>query len=128
MPTVLLVDDEPVVLENLRYQLEKAGYTVLAANSGEAALRISRQHSGLIDVLVSDVLMHPMTGYELAAKIKSAHPKLIVILVSGSPDFALKQPAIASNFLQKPFPHRDLLAVISRQSQRHAIAGDSHEG
>jgi DNA-binding NtrC family response regulator len=127
MPTVLLVKKQSLLLENFRYELEQSGYTVLAANSGASAIRVSRSHSGAIDVLISDVLMHPVTGFELAAIIKSAHPKVKVILMSSSPTCILPLRVKANDFLDKPLPYGNLLSAISRHCQRYAIGGDGYE-
>ena len=114
--TVLLVEDEPILLENFRYALEQAGYNVLTANSGESAVSICRKHTGSIDVLVSDIAMDQITGFEVAASVKWAHPNVIVILMSGSPISSFPHHAANDHFLQKPFPHQQLLTAISRHT------------
>lgn len=113
MPTVLLVEDEPTLLEAFRHALEGSGYTVLSAHSGESAIRISQRHPTEIDVLVSDVLMRPISGFEVAASVKSSHPNVVVILMSGSPRHTFGNTSIQTEFLQKPFDHCDLLTAIS---------------
>ena len=112
MPTVLLVEDESAILEHLRYALERAGYTVLAATSAESAIRICHAYRGAIDVLVSDVLMSPVTGFQVAAGVKSLHPNAIVILMSGSPQCMFPNFSTHHNFLEKPFCHNELLTAI----------------
>jgi DNA-binding NtrC family response regulator len=119
MPTVLLVEDESAILEHLRYALERAGYTVLGAISGESAIRICRTYHGAIDVLVSDVLMAPVTGFHVAATVKSLHPNVIVILMSGSPRFMFPDAATHHDFLEKPFCHNELLTAICQ----HTVTG-----
>jgi len=123
MPTILLVEKELVLLRILRYALEHSGYTVLSANSGESAIRVCEKHQGLIDVLVSDVVMHSVSGLEVAAFVKSVHPKVIVILMSGSPRCTFAKSAITNDFLEKPFEHQELLTAISRQAAIPANAG-----
>jgi CheY-like chemotaxis protein len=103
MPAVLLVEDESPLLEHLRSALELAGYTVLGATSGVSALRICQAYHDAIDVLISDVLMYPLTGFEVAAIVKSAHPNAIVILTSGSPPYAFSGPIGADDFLENRF-------------------------
>lgn len=119
MPTVLLVEDESAILEHLRYALERAGYTVLAATSGESAVRICQAHHGTIEVLVSDVLMSPVTGFQVVATVKSLHPNAIVILMPGSPQFMFPNVATYHDFLEKPFCHKELLTAISQ----HTVTG-----
>jgi two-component system, cell cycle sensor histidine kinase and response regulator CckA len=119
--TVLLVENEPALLDSFREALEQSGYKVLTADSGESAIGICRQHIGKIDVLVSDVVMNRVTGFEVAANIKATHPNVIVILMSGSPRSCFQQHGITHDFLQKPFPQQQLLTAISRHK---ATSGD----
>src|SRR5579864_2930472 len=88
--------------------------TVLSADSGDAALRICRHHPAAIDVLVSDVLMQPVSGFELAAQVKAANPNAIVILMSASPRWIFTDPLNPDALLDKPFTHDDLLTAIAR--------------
>jgi two-component system cell cycle sensor histidine kinase/response regulator CckA len=127
MPTVLLVENESSILEHLRYALERAGYTVLSATSGESAIRICCAYPSTIHVLVSDVLMSPITGFQVATTVKSRHPKAIVILMSGSPRFTFTERLKANDFLDKPFTHHDLLAAIARYTPIPAQVGGSRE-
>lgn len=116
MPTILLVEDEPAILEHLRYALERSGYTVLGAISGDSAIRTCHAHQGAIDVLICDVLMSPVSGFAVASVVKSAHPTAIVILMSGSPRYVFPKSPV-NEFLEKPFHHDDLLAAISRHAE-----------
>jgi len=127
MPTVLLVEDETPILEHLRYALERAGYTVLASDSGESALRICRYHGGAIDVLVSDILMQPVSGFEVAAHVKAANPNAIVILMSASPRWTFTGPLNPDALLEKPFTHHDLLTAVARCTTIPGHAGGPHE-
>ncbi len=127
MPTVLLVEDESPILEHLRYALERAGYTVLSADSGDSALRICRHHTDTIDVLVSDVLMQPVSGFEVAAQVKAANPNAIVILMSASPRWTFTDPLNPDALLDKPFTHDDLLTAIARATTIPAHPGGPRE-
>jgi CheY-like chemotaxis protein len=78
---ILCVDDEenPLILRKL--VLQKAGYEVIVANSGKQALEILATRT--VDLVLSDLLMPGMTGAQLARQIKTAYPRLPVVLVSG---------------------------------------------
>ena len=81
---VLLVDDEPPVLHVMAKLLERAGYTVFQATSGQEALEIWRVHSDEIDLLFTGIQMPGMDGPELSAKLRSLRPDLKILFISGS--------------------------------------------
>ena len=70
--TILVVEDEPAMLEVTRRILDANGYNVLAAGSGAEALRIAAEHDGPIDVLLTDVVMPQMLGKEVAERVDGA--------------------------------------------------------
>lgn len=80
-PVILCVDDEenPLILRKL--VLQKSGFEVLTAASGKEALELLRTHK--VDLVLSDQLMPGTTGTQLAEKVKAAHPRLPVVIVSG---------------------------------------------
>jgi len=78
---ILLVDDEAELLEIHALLLESVGYKVLKANSGAAALSYMSQQN--VDVLLTDIMMPEMSGFELAKKMKLLYPEVKVQLISG---------------------------------------------
>jgi CheY-like chemotaxis protein len=97
-PVILCVDDEDNPLELRRLVLQKAGYQVLTARSGEEALQLIRARA--VDLVLSDHLMPGLTGSELALRIKTSHPGLPVILISGVNDIPVNADS-ADIFLSK---------------------------
>jgi CheY-like chemotaxis protein len=87
--TILLVDDQLVVLDVLAEMLQDLGHTVLAAGSGAAALARAADYPGVIDLLVTDVRMPGLSGPELAAQLTARRPGLRVLYLSGHADRAL---------------------------------------
>ncbi len=83
--TVLLVEDEPMVLRLGRAVLERSGYAVLAAGTPAEAVTIAGSHDGAIDLLITDVVMPDMHGRELAAVLAEARPGIRTLFVSGCP-------------------------------------------
>jgi two-component system, cell cycle sensor histidine kinase and response regulator CckA len=81
--TILLVEDELAVRELARDVLRAHGYTVLAAQNGREALRISERHSGPIHLLLTDVVMPEMSGQELANRLAALRPTIPVVYMSG---------------------------------------------
>jgi PAS domain S-box-containing protein len=110
--TVLLVEDEPVVLRLARDLLAENGYRVLAASSGSDALSIARKETETIHMLITDVVMPEMSGPELADRIRKLWPTMRVLYMSGyTDDEMLCRKGLPENsaFLQKPFtPHQFL--------------------
>jgi len=110
--TVLLVEDEPVVLRLARDLLAENGYRVLAASSGSDALSIARKETEIIHMLITDVVMPEMSGPELADRMRKLRPGMRVLYMSGyTDDEMLCRKGLPENsaFLQKPFtPHQFL--------------------
>jgi two-component system cell cycle sensor histidine kinase/response regulator CckA len=95
--------------------LRNKGYTVLEANSGEAALAQVREYSGVIDVLVSDVVMPNMDGPTLAEKVRETLPGIKIIFISGYAEDALRRDLDRHsdiNFLPKPFSLKQLAGTV----------------
>ena len=104
--TILLVEDEPVLLELTSQMVEMQGYTVLAAHSPNEALRLSEVHPGPIHLLMTDVVMPEMNGKDLACKLLSLHPDLRCLFVSGYTADVIAHHGVLDegvHFLQKPY-------------------------
>jgi PAS domain S-box-containing protein len=113
--TVLLAEDEPLVRDVLASVLRRAGFTVMTAADGRDALRKSDAHEGVIDVLVTDVVMPELGGYELAERLCTMRPGLRVLYLSGYTDRTIpgpERPGVA--FLQKPTSSRELVRAVRR--------------
>jgi two-component system cell cycle sensor histidine kinase/response regulator CckA len=113
--TILLVEDEEMLLEIETSMLENSGYTVLAVPSGELAEAMLRKHLSEIDLLVTDVIMPEINGMELAVKLQAICPKLKVLFMSGYPADVLDRQANikeGAHFLQKPFSMQALTSKV----------------
>ena len=93
--TILLVEDEPAVLEVAQNMLELLGYRVLTAGTPREAVHVAAQHAATIDLLVTDIVMPEMDGRTLARDLSQLMPRLRCLLVSGY--------ARGDDFLQKPY-------------------------
>jgi CheY-like chemotaxis protein len=108
--TILLVEDEDAVRRLARGILERAGYRVLEAQDGAAALELADSCPERIDLLLSDVVMPRLGGYELAQRLRTRRPELRTLLVSGYPGERRAAPGAASvPVLEKPFSEESLL-------------------
>ncbi len=113
--TILLAEDDEAVRAIAREALERAGYHVLAAADGSAALALASAHDGTIDLLLTDVIMPGMNGRELAATLTRRRPGIRVLFASGYTDNVLEgQDALAPGvtLLDKPFTPAVLAAKV----------------
>ncbi len=104
--TILLIDDEPVVVEVGAQMLERLGYTVLTAINGEEALRLVKQHDGPIHLAMLDLGMPVMGGLEAGPMLLAVRPDMRLLICSGYELDTETQAAMetgAKGFLQKPF-------------------------
>jgi len=112
---ILLVEDEPAILDMTKQMLELRGYAVLAAITPGEAIRIAREHQSEIDLLLTDVVMPEMNGNELVKQIQDFYPDIKYIFMSGYPaNVIADQGALdeGTHFLQKPFEIRSLTDKI----------------
>jgi CheY-like chemotaxis protein len=115
--TVLLVEDEDGVRALARTILQVNRYTVLEARDGTEALRLTSDWSRPIDLMVTDVVMPQLSGYQLADRLKPARPGMKVLFMSGYTDDAICPHRVLgpdAHFLQKPFTP-DVLARKVRE-------------
>ena len=104
--TILLIDDEAMIARTGRRMLEKLGYHVLVAESGQAALEIFEEFRDRIDLIVLDMIMPGMGGSEIFDRLKTLDPSIRVLLSSG---YSLNGQASkimkrgCEGFIQKPF-------------------------
>jgi PAS domain S-box-containing protein len=120
--TILLVEDEPAVLETAVRGLRSLGYRVITATNGPEALATWEQHAGEIEVLVTDLVMpQGLNGIDLARRLRASKPELRVVIASGysrsGSTPGLGEVAGAA-FLQKPFELPTLTAAIRHQCDR----------
>lgn len=120
--TILVVEDVPSVLKLTVRSLREAGYQVLEAESGIKALEVSADHSGTIDLLVSDVHMPVLSGGETADRLLVKRPDMGVVFMSGFNDDDRVRDAVESHnalYLPKPFTPDQLVDLVSHAlSQR----------
>ncbi len=117
--TILVVDDDQATLKIAAAFLQRAGYIVSTAGSGEEALELIRDSDG-ISLLLTDVIMPGLTGPELAAEAVRLHKTRRVLLMSaGTPDQLERYWAVGSGYpiLPKPLSSPSLLAAV-----RHILA------
>ncbi len=113
--TILVVDDEEMIIGLLSQTLKKAGYKVITAENGEEALEVYKKKRGGIDLIILDIIMPGMGGYEALKELKRIDPHIPVIISSGySPKGPEGESAdrAASGFIKKPFDNVLILKTI----------------
>lgn len=121
-PTILLVDDEPRVLDALRRTLREPGYRLLTAGDGREAL--SMIAAGGVDVLLSDIDMPGMNGIELVKEVRRRHPEVVRLLLTGDASLDSALEAINDGevyrYLVKPWKAAELRQTVADAVSRLA--------
>jgi CheY-like chemotaxis protein len=113
--TVLLVEDEPNVLQMAKDVLEFLGYSVIAAATPIEAIAQMEHRSGKIDLLMTDVVMPAINGAELAKRLAAIQPDIKSLFMSGYPVDAIVHRGVLEgdvHFLQKPYSLRALAGKL----------------
>jgi two-component system, cell cycle sensor histidine kinase and response regulator CckA len=108
--TILLVEDEDGVRRVVETMLKRHGYNVLSSASSKDALMAADQHSGVIHLLITDMVMPGMSGRKMAEFLVERRPSLKVLYVSGYGDASISQGD--AHFLQKPFSTEELATKV----------------
>jgi two-component system, cell cycle sensor histidine kinase and response regulator CckA len=110
--TILVVDDESLVLTMAETILTEFGYKILTANGGQKALAILSREDTPVDMVVTDLVMPGMGGRELIERIRELAPAIKILCMSGYLMPADKQ--IGAAYLQKPFTSQELLSKVKQ--------------
>jgi PAS domain S-box-containing protein len=113
--TILLVEDDEIMLGLTRQLLEQNGYTVLAASDGQTALQIVQSHPEPIQLLLTDVVMRGMSGPDLVSQVASSHPEVRAVFMSGYTGELIAQHQelkADTPLLEKPFTRTALWQIL----------------
>jgi PAS domain S-box-containing protein len=121
--TVLLVEDEPAILSMGKLMLENIGYHVLTAAEPAEAIRMASEYGGMIDLLMTDVIMPEMNGWELSTRLTALHPGLKRLFTSGYTADVIAHHNVLDesvHFIQKPFTIEGLAAKVREALEEEA--------
>jgi two-component system cell cycle sensor histidine kinase/response regulator CckA len=113
--TILLVEDEPMILDIAVKILERQGYTVMAAATPGEAIRLALEHAGEIHLLMTDVVMPEMNGRALAKNLLSLYPDIKRLFMSGYTADVIAHHGVLDEgvqFIQKPFSVQTLAVKV----------------
>jgi len=121
--TILIVEDDPVLLEMGTIMLQRLGYPVLSAATPQEALEMVNTHGTAIDLMITDVVMPEMNGKDLAARIRSIRPDIRLLFMSGYTANVIVHQGVLEDgidFIQKPFSLQNLAAKVREVLDRNA--------
>ncbi len=113
--TILLVEDEEMLRDLARRILQMHGYEVLEARNGAEALKLAKQYHASIDLLLTDMVMPQLSGWELASRLKRLRPNIHILYMSGYTHNSKEMEEalqLSQEFIQKPFTLKNLTAKI----------------
>lgn len=121
--TVLVVEDEPLLLRTFEHYLRAAGHRLLLAGSAAEALDLLERHKGPVDLLLTDVNLPQSDGRSLSRTVRARHPGVEVLFMSAMPrDHLLEEGKVdaTSETIEKPFSAEDLSAKIAELFHKRA--------
>ena len=124
--TLLLVDDEKKIRDVCRDGLKLMGYTVITADSGEAAIDIYGRSHATIDVVILDMIMPGLNGRETYKRLRQINPDVRVLLASGYAFEGQEKEILedkCNGYIQKPFKIEKLAMMIKEIMERDSTAG-----
>jgi CheY-like chemotaxis protein len=108
---VLLVEDEPLILMDIEFQLREAGYEVVSVTNADRAIEVLGDRS--IDVILTDIDMPgSMDGLMLAAAVRERWPPVQIVIMSGKKRPAREELPQRARFIEKPLKMRSLLEAV----------------
>ncbi len=126
MSRILVVDDEPSILNVLATLLRKQGHEVVPSGGGEGAIELVRKES--FDLMLSDIKMEPVNGLELLRAMRDANPGTSVILLTGYGSIKTAVEAMkggAFDYVTKPFKVDELLLTVDRALRYHDVMNEN---
>ncbi|MEI6665855.1 MAG: response regulator transcription factor [Chloroflexota bacterium] len=127
MANILVVEDDPAILETVAYNLRREGHTVTTASDGVSGLRAAREDG--LDLIVLDLMLPRMSGMDISRIVRAERSVPIIMLTARDEetDKIVGLEAGADDYVTKPFSMRELIARVSAQLRRDRISREAAE-
>ncbi|HEX7713913.1 MAG TPA: response regulator transcription factor [Bacillota bacterium] len=125
---ILIIDDEPMIVESVSYNLKQQGYEVIASGDGETGLKLAQSET--VDLILLDLMLPGIDGLEIC-RILRQHSEVPVIMLTAKEaeiDRVLGLELGADDYITKPFSMRELLARVKSVLKRTAASGGNYTG
>ena len=128
MKTILIIEDDVIILRGLKDNLEFEGYRVLTETNGKIGLKLAMDKK--VDLLLLDIMLPGLNGYEICRKVRNAKPELPIIMLTARGSEMDKVSGLdtgADDYITKPFSLPELLARIRAAFRRTIDDTNTHE-
>ncbi|RLT27754.1 MAG: DNA-binding response regulator [Chloroflexi bacterium] len=127
MANILVVEDDPTILETVAYNLRREGHTVTTASDGASGLRAAREEG--VDLIVLDLMLPRMSGMDISRIVRAERSVPIIMLTARDEetDKIVGLEAGADDYVTKPFSMRELIARVSAQLRRDRLSREAVE-
>ena len=125
---ILIIDDEPMIVESVSYNLKQQGYEVIASGDGETGQKLAQSET--VDLILLDLMLPGIDGLEIC-RILRQHSEVPVIMLTAKEaeiDRVLGLELGADDYITKPFSMRELLARVKSVLKRTAASGGNYTG
>ncbi|HSG71496.1 MAG TPA: response regulator transcription factor [Planctomycetaceae bacterium] len=131
MKRILIVEDEAALAEGLKFNFEQEGYDVLQAADGPTAIDLVRESDPPIDIIILDLMLPSMSGYEVCRKVREFDPAVPILVLSArtlSEDKTLAFESGTDQYMTKPFALPELIARVKNLIERRPLKQGSPSG
>ena len=125
---ILIVEDERALADGLKFNFEQEGYEAIVADEGQVALKHFETAEPPFDLVVLDLMLPGMSGYEICQEIRKSNTQIPILILSARTLPQDKQQAFdlgADQYMTKPFALPELLSRVRNLLQRHAAVAES---
>ncbi|MDY0959041.1 MULTISPECIES: response regulator [unclassified Sphingomonas] len=114
-PTILVVDDQPLLLLHVQFAFEDAGYRVIQATSADEALVALDRHPEIRAVFTDVTMPGTLDGAALATRLRESHPHVAIIVTSGDANYVPDALPVGVRFVPKPYTGSGIIRMISEE-------------